>query len=457
MTEQQKGKRRRYAHVGLGGRAAMYQKAVLETFSATCQMVGYCDNNAGRLKRAVDSARGLGTEVRGYSAEEFDRMIAETKPDSVIVTPRDCFHDEYICRAMELGCDVITEKPMTTDEQKCSRILETQRRTGRKVTVTFNYRYSPPRTQIKELLMSGVVGDVLSVDFHWLLDTYHGADYFRRWHRNKKNSGGLMVHKSTHHFDLINWWLSAVPEIVYASGKREFYTPETAERYGLSARGERCHGCPESGRCPFYLDMAGNEGLRDLYLDHESHDGYYRDRCVFGPDIDIEDTVNVVVGYRNGVTLSYSLNTFMPWEGHVVSINGTRGRLEHRSEETVYVSGDGTVPGALKPEGTWTRVYPHREPAYEVEVWEAEGGHSGADPVMLRYIFAPEGEPEDKYLRGSDQRAGAWSIMTGVAANRSMESGRPIRIDELVPGIEEPEYPAMPSREDPLPIPAQPE
>ena len=60
--------------------------------------------------------------------------------------------------------------------------------------------------------MSGVIGDVLSVDFHWMLDTHHGADYFRRWHRNKQNSGGLMVHKATHHFDLVNWWLSSVPE-----------------------------------------------------------------------------------------------------------------------------------------------------------------------------------------------------------------------------------------------------
>ena len=63
-------------------------------------------------------------------------------------------------------------------------------------------RTSPPRTQVKDILMSGVIGDVLSVDFHWMLNTHHGADYFRRWHRNKKNSGGLMVHKASHHFDV---------------------------------------------------------------------------------------------------------------------------------------------------------------------------------------------------------------------------------------------------------------
>jgi predicted dehydrogenase len=401
----------------------------------------------------VERARAAGAEVPGYPDDAFDRMIAETGPDCVIVTTRDCFHDQYICRAMELGCDVITEKPMTTDAGKCARILDTQRRTGRRVTVTFNYRYSPPRTQLKELLMSGVIGDVLSVDFHWLLDTRHGADYFRRWHRNKRNSGGLLVHKATHHFDLINWWLSSVPETVYANGKREFYTPATADRYGLSGRSERCHACPESGRCPFYLDLAAKPNLKSLYLDQEQYDGYHRDGCVFSPEIDIEDTMNVVVQYRNNVTLSYSLNCFMPWEGHVVSFNGTRGRIEHKCEETVYISGDGSVPGALKREGSWTRVYPHWQPAYEVPLWEAKGGHGGADPVMLRYVFSPETEPEDKYLRASDQRAGAWSIMTGVAANHSIAEGRPVRIDELVPGIEAPDYPPMPTSDTPLPLP----
>jgi len=435
----------------------MFQEAVLETFKDRSRIVGYCDSNPGRLKRAVENAREHGSELNGYPAEEFDRMVLENTPDCVIVTPRDCYHDQYICRAMELGCDVISEKPMTTDEKKCARILEAQKQTGRKLTVTFNYRYSPPRTQLKELLMSGVIGDVLSVDFHWLLDTRHGADYFRRWHRNKENSGGLMVHKATHHFDLVNWWLSAVPETVYAQGRRGFYLSETADRYGLAERGERCHGCAESGKCPFFLDMAGCGELSELYLDHEEHDGYFRDRCVFSPDIDIEDAVNVIVKYRNGVGLSYSLNAFMPWEGHLVSFNGTRGRIEHRCEETVYINGDGTVPGALKKEGTWTRVYPHWEAAYEVDLWDAEGGHGGADPVMLRYLFDPESEPEDRYLRASDQRAGAWSIMVGVAANRSMADGRAVRIEELLPDISEPDWPDMPSGDEPLPIPMQPD
>jgi predicted dehydrogenase len=442
---------RRFVQVGLGARSEMYSTTLVEHPSNGQALVGLCDTNLGRLNARAAWAGQHGVEVKTYLAEDFDRMVAECKPACVIVTTQDCFHDVYICRAMELGCDVITEKPMTIDAEKCQRILDTQRATGRECTVTFNYRYSPPRTQVKDLLMSGVIGEVVSVDFHWLLDTRHGADYYRRWHRNKANSGGLMVHKATHHFDLVNWWLSTIPVSVYAAGSRGFYTPQSADRYGLSQRGERCYGCAEAKRCPFFLDLR-NGDLRRLYLDNESYDGYYRDRCVFSSAIDIEDTMNVVVSYENGVKMSYSLNSFMPWEGYTVSFNGTRGRLEHKCQETVYISGDGSVQGALRPDSTTIDIYPHFKPGYAVEIWKAAGGHGGGDRLMLKDIFDPASEP-DKYLRAADQRSGAYSILTGVAANRSMATGRPVMIADLVKGIGRPDYPPMPSTQEALPLP----
>ena len=447
--------KRRYALVGVGGRSRMYREAVLKTYAAHGEMVGFCDLNLGRLKLAQAKARALaGVEVPIYVAKDFDRMVRETKPDVVIVTTKDATHSQYIIRAMELGCDVMTEKPMTTDEKKCRAILETQRRTGRNCRVTFNYRYSPPRTQVKDLLMSGVIGDVLSVDFHWLLDTKHGADYFRRWHSNKVNSGGLMVHKATHHFDLVNWWLSAVPVSVMAMGKREFYTPAMAKRLGLQGPHERCLTCPEKDKCTFYLDLAANAELeyKELYLDQEQYDGYFRDRCVFRPDIDIEDTMNVQVRYNTGVTMAYSLNAFNAWEGYTICFNGTKGRLEHKEEEVAYFSRDGSVPGAIKPDGTYIRIYPLRAPAYEVPVWSGEGSHGGGDDVMLADLFLPE-KPADQYQRAADQRGGAYSILTGIAANHSFVSGKAVEIADLVARIGLPDYPAMPNHTDPVPMP----
>ena len=443
--------KKRYAQVGLGGRAAMCFGAVVETYADHCEMVGLCDNNEGRLQRALARARSKRSKAEAYPDRDFDRMIGEQKPDAVIVTTKDCWHDYYICRAMELGCDVITEKPMTTDEVKCQRIVDTVAKTGKSCRVTFNYRYAPPATQVKDLLLSGVIGDILSVDFQWLLDTHHGADYFRRWHRNKENSGGLLVHKATHHFDLINWWLSAIPESVFATGHRRFYTPKMADRYGLDNRAERCLDCPEAEKCTFHLDLRTRGHLKDLYLDNERYDGYFRDRCVFSGLIDIEDSMQVVASYDTGVKMSYSLNAFMPWEGHIVNFNGSKGRLEHKSEETVYISGDGAVPGELLAEGTTIRVFPHFKEAYSVEVWTGEGGHGGGDPRLLDDLFAPN-PPADKYKRAADHRAGAYSILTGVAANRSIASGQLIRIPDLVQNIGIPDYPAMPSPDEPIPM-----
>ncbi len=432
--------RKRYAQVGTGGRSELYRNAILGTFSEHSELVGLCDTNQGRLQLAAEAALDKqGATVPCYPADGFERMLAETKPDCVVVTSMDSTHDRYICLAMEHGCDVVTEKPMTTDAERCRRIVETQGRTGRKCQVTFNYRYSPPRTQMKDLVSSGLIGDILSVDFHWLLGTSHGADYFRRWHRNKENSGGLLVHKATHHFDLVNWWLASVPETVYATGRRQFYTPETAERYGLRNRGERCHGCPEAAKCAFHFSIEKDETVRKLYFDCERHDGYYRDRCVFSDKIDIEDSMSALVSYRNGVKMTYSLVSYAPWEGYIITLNGTLGRIEHRAEETVNVDTGGSLPLAYEKQGVWTRIFPHRKPAYDIDVWEGEGEHAGGDAPLLERVFSPE-PPADPYGCAADQRSGAWSILTGIAANESIAQGGPIRVDDLVPGLAMPDY-----------------
>jgi len=443
--------RKRYVQVGLGGRSGMYSFALAGKFRECGELVAVCDSNRGRVDLRVAELAERGVTAQGYLADRFERMIRETKADVVIVTTKDSHHDEYLCKAMELGCDAITEKPLTTDEVKCQRIVDTQRKTGRKCTVTFNYRYSPPRTQVKDLLMSGVIGNVIAVDFHWLLDTSHGADYFRRWHRNTEHSGSLLVHKATHHFDGVNWFLSAIPERVFAMGQRAYYTPKTADRYGLTRRAERCLDCPEASKCAFHLDLRANKGLRTLYLDQEKHDGYQRDRCVFSEQIDIWDSMHVQVAYDTGVQMSYSLHAFSPWEGYAIHFTGTKGRLEHVCHESVYINGDGSVPGETIPEGTKTTIFPHWQSPYSVDIWQASGGHGGGDDPLLEAVFDPNAPP-DKYLRAADQRAGAYSILTGIAARKSIQTGRPVEIADLCHDIGRPDYPPMPTSAEPLPM-----
>jgi predicted dehydrogenase len=446
-------RKQRYVIVGVGSRSRMYQDAIQKTYKKYCELVGVCDVNRGRLELTQKRSKGNDAIAPDmFNAENFDTMIQETKPDVVIVTTVDGFHHQYIIRGMELGCDVITEKPMTIDADKCQKIIDTQNKTGRRCIISFNYRYSPPRSQVKDILMSGEIGDILSVDFHWMLNTFHGADYFRRWHSQKKFSGGLMVHKATHHFDLVNWWLSAIPVSVFANGKREFYTPAMVKRFGLENSHERCLTCPEKSGCGFELDLKNDRGLKMIYLDNEKYDGYFRDRCVFRPDIDIEDTMNVIVKYDNDVTMSYSLNAFNSWEGYYIVFNGTKGRVEHQIQEKIYISGTDTEQGGIKKGGTTTKIIPLRGAAHQVDVWTGKGGHGGGDKILLDDLFLPE-KKKDKYLRTADQRSGAYSILTGVAANISIANGEFINISDLVKNIGYPDYPEMPSRTGSLPMP----
>src|SRR5918992_2042055 len=188
--------KKRLAIVGTGIRATRaWGQELLREQSANVEIVALCDINP---KRVEASRRLMGVEAPTFT--DLSVMLRRIRPDTLIVTTRDSTHDEQIVQALGAGVDVITEKPMTTDEVKCRRILDAERRSGRRIDVTFNYRYAPTAARIKELLLADTIGPVTSVDFHWYLDTRHGADYFRRWHAYRRNSGTLWVHKSTHHF-----------------------------------------------------------------------------------------------------------------------------------------------------------------------------------------------------------------------------------------------------------------
>lgn len=419
------------AIVGCGSRHSMFRDSVTEVYSDRHEIVAVCDNNAQRVSLAAQAASMPGTNgVAAYAAEDFDLMLTEQKPDTVVVATPDFLHAEYIVRAFEAGCDVICEKPMTIDLASLKQITEAQKRTGRQVRVTFNYRYSPARTQIKEMLASGVIGDITAVDFSWHLDRVHGADYFRRWHRQKENSGGLLVHKSTHHFDLLNWWLGSVPTQVYATGSRTFYRPETASAFGLEGRGVRCAVCKVADKCDFELDMDADAKLQELYRAAEHEDGYFRDLCVFDKEIGIEDTMQAQIRYESGATANYSLTAYSPWEGLEIKFRGTKGDITHRHVEVHGVFG-GERAHAGKDD-VWTELHLAGEKPKQIDVAKGEGDHGGADPVMLGYIFHPESMEPDKYDRASDHVAGGWSILTGIAANLSIDSGSVVDVQRML-------------------------
>lgn len=417
--------KKRLVLVGTGDRGtSMWGRSVVQAYSDIVEFVGLCDINPGR---AAYAQRYMGVRAPVYLAKDFDRMIRETRPDVVIVTTKDSTHHEYIIRGMELGCDIITEKPLTTDEQKCQAILDAQARTGRDVIVTFNYRYSPHREKMKEILMSGRIGRVTSVDFHWYLDVYHGADYFRRWHGKRENSGTLFVHKATHHFDLLNWWLDSEPEEVFAYGALEYYGRNNPFRH------TNCRGCPFKDQCKHYIDITRNPRHVALYVENEKHDGYLRDGCVWDERIDIYDKMAAILRYANGVQVSYSCTTYSPYEGYRIAFNGTKGRLEAWIKERQPWQ---------EPEYDEIRVTDNFGQTELIRVPHGGGGHGGGDTRLKDKIFRYPDAP-DPYHQAAGLRDGAMAILPGIAARISVETGRPVKIAGLTSLKPEPVRPKV--------------
>jgi predicted dehydrogenase len=430
--EVSKPRQKRYALIGTGGRSSFYYSAIATTYKATSTLVAFCDTNHTRMNYANEQLQNLGhAAVPTYHASDFDRMISETTPDEVIVTTIDRTHDIYIIRALDAGCNVVTEKPMTIDIPRLTSIFAAVSRTARRIRVTFNYRYAPHNTAIWTLLRSGAIGTVTSVHFEWLLNTAHGADYFRRWHRDKRNSGGLLVHKATHHFDLVNFWLGSRPRTVYAQGDLRFYGRENAEGRGVREFYARAHGSRVAARDPFALHLEQSEALKGMYLDAEHEDAYQRDQSVFGDGISIEDTMSALVRYENGAVLTYALTAYAPWEGFRVVFNGTGGRVEMEVVESSYVNGkdDRALEGKLERREIWLKKL--FEKPVEVEIPESVGAHGGGDEVLLADLFGEEGAQIEADMRAASHVDGALSILTGICANQSMASGQVVNVRDV--------------------------
>ncbi|MCL1871857.1 MAG: Gfo/Idh/MocA family oxidoreductase [Promicromonosporaceae bacterium] len=448
--------RRRYAIVGTGHRAGMYVGAITGDHADVAELVAWCDTNPARMAYYdAEVGRALGLPgpagLPTYGPDALEAMVLDQRVDVVVVTTPDFTHADLVARAQAAGADVVVEKPLTTTAAGVRTITDSVQATGRDVVMTFNYRYSPRNSSLRDVIASGEIGEVTSVHFEWVLDTVHGADYFRRWHRRRENSGSLLIHKSSHHFDLVNWWLGDVPARVFASAGLRFYGAANAAARGMGERPERGTGVVGD---PWSFDLTADPRLRALYLDAEQHDGYRRDLDVFSDGITIDDNMSLVVDYARGATMTYSLNAHAPWEGYTVAVNGTRGRAELTVVErgVVVIDSRGHVvldPSAtpetqqakldaegLRPESEHLVVQKHWEPAREVPIPAGIGGHGGGDAILLMDVFRRDLRVGDDPLgRAAGYRDGVAAVAVGIAANESLRTGQAVRVADLDLGL----------------------
>ncbi len=402
---------KRIAIVGASMRCyGMFVDRVKKVIPDDVKFVGIYDINMGRSKVLKEY---IGEECTIY--DDFEKMLDAEKPDGVLVTTRDDTHHDYVIRALNKGYDAYSEKPLTNTFERCLAIRDAEKKSGKMVTTTFNCRYMPYLEHIKELVMSGRIGKVYSMNYEYALKRTHGGDYFKRWHRLMEYSQGMLLHKSTHHLDVANWIIDSEPRYVTALANRVHYG-DAGE-----FRAERCTKCPHSDKCQSYVyDEANEKLLKQFYYDNEGEDGYIRDRCAFTPDADINDNYSVSVMYQNGALLTYTLQMASMHEGYNITITGEKGVII-ASKWSPAENDNGKDIIKLITYGGKTEILEYERPT---------GCHDGADDRLIKMLF--NGYESDPLNQCAGSFEGVVSAMVGIAGNMSIKEGKTIDLKPFI-------------------------
>lgn len=425
-------RKKRYVLIGTGVRGlGMFGRPLVNDYPNSAELVGVMDTNPLRAKAAL---KILEVDLPVYT--DFDTMIAGLSPDGICIASPDSTHAEYVIRSLEAGCRVYCEKPLCTTASQLRDINAAAAESSAGGFVTHNARYNGGRWKLRESIQSGLIGDVQHMEFVENLDLSHGASYFRRWHRLKRNSGGLLIHKASHHFDVLNWLVSgSKPKSLRAVGGTYFY--------GKAGpfRGERCSNCAHTKECQFYMDLSADEKMNALYggpeNGPESVDGYHRDGCVFDPEIDAEDHLSVLYDYDNGVRVNYTLAAYSHWEGNTIYVQGTKGRLEFTQmhmHNATQAEADGQPTGPMHKQLLLHYDY-WKGTCVEVPLPEQRaGGHGGADPALRDHLFDLDWDaPRPDSMAPLEE--GMQAVLIGVAANESIaRGGEEIDVQGLLQG-----------------------
>lgn len=401
--------KKRYVIVGCGCRGySMFTERLVDRYSDVAEITGVYDPN---YVRAGIHKEKIGEGCTLYN--DFETMVKAEKPDAVIVASTDNTHHEYVIKALEMGCDAISEKPLTNTYERCKAIRDAEKKSGKKVTVTFNCRFMPFFATLKELLLEEKVGKVLAINYEYCLSRWHGGDYMKRWHRLFENSEGLLLHKSTHHFDIINWLLCDEPKKVTALANRVYYNDTS------KCLGERCRDCPAQDTCETAVSQWGHWD-KPFYFDAEHVDGYIRDRCAFKEGHDIYDNMSVSVMYNKGTLLTYTLNLFSEHEGYRMVITGEKGVIIANHWD--WGAGD-----------TSLEFLGYNGSHEDIPFVYGEGAHGGGDEMLIKMIFS-EGVP-DPLGQQADSYAGMVSAMIGIGANESIREGKTVDLTEYLDSL----------------------
>ncbi len=312
------------------------------------EIVAVADCNPAMLK---DTKEKYPDEPAVYYENAYD-LIADPNVEAVFIMVRDDCHEDLAVRSLEAGKHVFLEKPMAITVEGCDRILETAYRTKSRIMVGHNMRYMKFTRKMKEIIDSGVIGEIQSV---WCRHfVAYGSCYFRTWCAERKNCTGLLLQKGSHDIDVIHWLTGSASKKIVAMGRLSVYNQGTNFR--------------EEGK---YLDRS---------ICHRPENWPPVESKYLNPAMDIEDHNMIMMELENGVQATYMHCMYTPDSERNYTFIGTKGRIENVGD----FGGDTEIH-------VWTQRGTRQKPDIVYHIRTSGEGHGGSDfdivPAFVDFIL----------------------------------------------------------------------
>ncbi len=320
-----------------------------------------------------------------FAAKDYNELLTREDIDAIAVLTPDFCHEEQVTAAFKAGKHVFCEKPLAISVKGCDNILRAWKESGKKFMVGFNMRYMNMCRTMKEIVGSGVIGEVRAVWVRHFVG-YGGDFYYHDWHANRKNTNSLLLQKGSHDIDIIHWITGRYSEKVSAFGSLDYYGGDKPNEL-------TCPECKDKESCPEYDRVFK-----------------WLDQCAFRREVNVEDNNMMIMELEGGIKAAYLQCHFTPDYQRNYTFIGTEGRLENITGK------DGTkVIVKTRRSNSWREL---SNRTYHVK--EAKGGHSGADPLICKdfiEMIMDNKEPVATPI------AGRMSVAAGCAAVESLRSG----------------------------------
>ena len=409
--------------IGCGNRGRTYAQFA-KKFPNGMKVVGVSDILEDR-KDYLGDMYGVPADMRfGHYREVF--ATGKKLADAVVIATPDDRHYDPCMKALAQGYDVLLEKPVAPTAKECKAIREMTKKTGRIVAVCHVLRYAPYFMALRDVVRSGAIGDVVSIQHMEPIQYAHMAhSYVRGNWRSSKETTPIILAKSCHDLDILRWIIDKPCKTISADGDLYFFKKENAPK---DAPLHCTEGCPHQNECPYnaldiYVKQKLHLGVFDLKgskdpdlilsrLKDPRYDSYAR--CVFHCDNDQPDHYVANMLFGDNITASFTMDAFSPKGGRRTRIMGTMGFIEGDMKEF-------TVTDFLTRTPKVWNMKVAESPEY------AQSGHGGGDHRLVRDFLEAVDRQDPSHLSSSID-VSIESHLMGFAAERSRRSGRKEKI-----------------------------